>query len=403
MRASIKFTLASSLLLPTLIISGCGSSGGGDTTTPPADDSTALTTEQVAEQALGRKLFFDADLSSEGNQSCADCHAPVSGFADPDVSNLAPVSEGSVTAAFGNRNAPTSAYAKFIPDFTKVTTTTVGGTASHYRGGQFLDGRAIDLIEQAKGPFLNPVEMNNTDAAEVVSKVELASYSDEFIAVYGATAFDDVETAYTNIATAIAAFEQSTEMSPFSSKFDAVRTTGDITIFSESERRGMQLFMDPVRAKCANCHVITRPPVGATDENSIFSDFNYFNIGVPVNPANPSTDIDIGLAGNVNIDAADITTEEGKFRTPTLRNIAETAPYMHNGVYQTLEDVIRHYDITVATYLDDPGFVSQISPQSVPEVTTNIAEELKVSLGLTPQEYIDLESFMRTLSDGYVQ
>ncbi len=375
----INRLILSVFILVTVLITGCG--GGSDSKkTATTDDSLS------AEQKLGKKLFFDDSLSSEGNQSCADRHSPASGFADPVATQNAPVSEGSVAGEFGNRNAPTSSYANFIPSFTKKTSTTADGTTSLYQGGQFLDGRAVDLVEQAKGPFLNPVEMNNNDAAEVVSKVELASYADDFIAVYGATAFDNVDTAYHNIATAIASFEDSTEMSPFTSKFDAWQK-GE-TSFTNSEERGFELFKGN-KAKCANCHTVSNPPT-----ESLFTDFNYFNIGVPVNFNNPSKDTDIGLAANPNISAVDVDGERGKFRTPTLRNIAETAPYMHNGVYATLEEVIRHYDITVADYIDEPTL--SFFP---PEVDINIAEEVKTRLGLSPQDYTDLENFLNTLSD----
>jgi cytochrome c peroxidase len=296
MKYKLNLVLAPTVIITTLIITGCGSSSSG-TSTPTGTDSSLS-----AEQELGKKLFFDVSLSSEGNQSCADCHSPSSGFADPVATQAAPVSEGSVTGEFGNRNAPTSSYAAFIPDFSKTSSLTDGGTTSHYQGGQFLDGRALDLIEQAKGPFLNPVEMNNSDAAEVVTKVASASYADDFLSVYGATALDDTDTAYTNIATSIAAFEESAEMSPFSSKFDAWRA-GKYSL-TASEDRGLQLFMND--AKCANCHTLALPPESAANDETIFSDFNYFNIGVPVNPSNPSSDIDIGLAANSNIDAADV-------------------------------------------------------------------------------------------------
>lgn len=373
-----------------LLLTACGSSSDTDDTN---DGPVALTEEQE----LGKKIFFDENLSSHGNQSCADCHNPVAGFADPDVSKIAPVSEGSLTGEFGNRNAPTSAYASFIPDFTLKHTQTLDLTDSKYQGGQFLDGRAADLVAQAKGPFLNPVEMNNGEGilgkTNVVNKVQAANYADDFLSVYGAEAFNDVETAYNNIATAIASFEESSEMNPFTSKFDAFRA-GQV-LLSDSEARGLELFMHD--AKCANCHTISRPPAASSDANSLFTDFNYFNIGVPVNPNNPTSGIDVGLAANPDIEATDIETEKGKFRTPTLRNIELTAPYMHNGVYETLEEVIRHYDISVADYVDpdiEPLFF-------FPEVEENIANELKIRLNLQPQDYIDLENFMLTLTDGY--
>lgn len=367
-------------LLLTLLVVSCG--GGGD-----GGNTGGGSTVTLAE--LGRKLYFDTDLSSGSNQACASCHDPATGFADPRVSVAAPVSEGSVGGDFGNRNAPTAAYAAFAPSFGTVTTQTPE-TNSKYEGGQFLDGRAADLVEQAQGPFLNPVEMNNASEAEVVAKVQNASYSADFITLFGANAFADTATTYTNIARAIAAFEATAEVNPFSSKFDAY-LAGQYT-FSASEQRGFDLFIDANGAKCANCHT-----VGNTSQESLFSNFRYYNIGTPSNPQNPAniadnSYVDEGLGASAAIDPLDQAAERGKFKVPTLRNVELTAPYMHNGVYGTLEEVISHYDIQVANAyitpeVDDP----------------NIAVEMKTELGLQPQDYIDLENFMLTLTDGYFQ
>ncbi len=384
MLKQLLFTLFS-ITLSSLPLTGCG---GGSSTTP--EGST------VSQVSVGKKIFFDTNLSSNANQSCSTCHDPAHGFADPRVSKSAPVSEGSVSGAFGNRNAPTSAYASAITQFGLSTTPTVE-TASKYQGGQFLDGRRENLVAQAKDPFLNPVEMNNTDAADVVNKVRNATYANEFIELFGANAFDDIPTAYNNIATAIGAFESSSEMNPFSSKFDAVMASQ--ASFTASEQRGFDLFKG-TKAKCANCHTVN--PAGGAP--SIFSDFKYYNIGTPANPDNPvyatdSTFVDQGLASNSNIDTLDIATEKGKFRTPTLRNIELTSPYMHNGVYETLKETITHYDITVTN-------ADGLNVSTEPEVTENIASELNYGLytplGLTEEEYIDLENFMKTLTDGFM-
>ncbi len=388
----VKHLSVISICLATLI--ACG--GGGST----SNNGSGITLSTQA--SVGKKLFNDENLSSEANQSCASCHDPAFGFADPDVSVSAPVSEGSRSGDFGNRNAPTAAYASQIPEFTRIATQTLDGTNSSFQGGQFLDGRRSTLAEQARDPFLNPVEMNNTDAADVVSKVQAASYADEFRAVFGADAFADTATAYNNIATAIAAFESTSEMNPFTSKFDAVMAGS--ASFTASEQSGFELFTGDV-AKCANCHTVNDPdPAG-----SLFTDFNYFNIGTPVNTNNPAyvddnNFRDGGLGDSLALtDPTDQAAEQGKFRTPTLRNIELTAPYMHNGRYETLREVILHYDIVVSSA--ESGF-SLI--EDYPEVDANIALELNFNdpnftpaLGLIEQEMIDLENFMLTLTDGY--
>jgi len=368
------------ILFIVIFITACGGGSGGGSNNPATMAS------------VGRAIFFDQDLSSGGNQSCASCHDPVAGFADPGSSVLTPVSEGSVGGEFGDRNAPTAAYASFSPEFRLTATVQTSEDGSKYEGGQFLDGRRSNLIEQAKDPFLNPVEMNNADAAEVVSKVRNASYVNDFLSVFGDNALDDVAAAYNHIAEALAAFEESEEVNMFTSKFDAF-LIGQYTM-STTELRGFNLFRG-TKAKCANCHVIDNPTGGP----ALFTNFKYFNIGTPVNTMNPAyisddTFRDTGLAANSNIDPADQAGERGKFKVPTLRNVELTAPYMHNGVYDTLEQVITHYDITVANFFLDP------------EISDNIASELNpgtnVGLGLTVQESTDVVNFMKTLTDGFM-
>lgn len=370
----INKRLACTSALVAALFSTLGGCSSNSSTTAP---------EEATEVSLGRTIFFDKNLSSNANQSCATCHHPLAGFADPNSFKETPVSEGSVTGAFGNRNAPTSAYASFAPDFRLTTSTQTSEEASKYEGGQFLDGRSIDLVEQAKAPFLNPVEMNNVDEAEVVNKVMNSSYADDFRSVFGETAFDNVSDAYTNIATAIAAFESATEMNPFTSKFDAFQADPVSNPLTDPELRGFNLFKATDRAKCVNCHTIENPTGGP----ALFTNFKYFNIGTPSNPDNPSSTQDLGLGG--------VTSEldqDGKFKVPTLRNIELTAPYMHNGRYQTLEEVINHYDI----FGDGNIF---------PEVNRNIAPEMNEDtftvLGFSTQETADLVAFMKTLTDGY--
>jgi len=235
--------------------------------------------------------------------------------------------------------------------------------------------------------------MNNADKATVVNKVQNASYADEFIEVFGANAFSNVDQAYDNIAAAIAVFETSSEMNPFTSKFDAVMD-GNAS-FTASELGGFDLFKGTT-AKCGNCHTVNSP--NAT--GSLFTDFNYYNIAIPVNTDNPAyvddnmfRDGGLGDSPVITLPAERVA-EQGKFRTPTLRNIELTAPYMHNGVYATLNEIIRHYDITATD-----------SFMFVPEVENDIANQLNyhtdMGLGLSVQEYADLEAFMLTLTDGY--
>ncbi len=144
-----------------------------------------------AKQQLGKYLYFDKTLSEPAGQACADCHHPTAGYADPD--RTYPTSKGVIAGRFGGRNSPTSAYASLIPPF-GIVGCGMGGTT--YRGGQFWDGRASTLAEQAKGPFLNPLEMNNPSKDTVVRDVRIASYAPLFRQVYGLTSLDNVDSAY---------------------------------------------------------------------------------------------------------------------------------------------------------------------------------------------------------------
>lgn len=385
MTTAINRAFSLIFLVSILLLANCGGSGSSGSD----DDNDA----GASQRSVGKKLFFDENLSSNGNQSCGSCHDPAAGFADPNVTAAAPVSEGSVPGQFGNRNAPTAAYAALIPPFTALMTQTVDLTVSNFHGGQFLDGRASTLADQARAPFLNPVEMNNADKATVVGKVQNASYADEFIEVFGANAFADVDQAYDNIAAAIAAFETSSEVNPFTSKFDAVMA-GNAS-FNMSEQRGFDLFKGTA-AKCANCHTVNSPDA----TGSLFTDFNYYNIAVPINTDNPAYVAnnlfrDGGLGNSPAITLpAEQAAEQGKFRTPTLRNVELTAPYMHNGAFATLNDVIQHYDLGATEGL---FFRAEVEN----DIALELNYRLDLPLGLSVQDYTDLENFMLTLTDGY--
>jgi cytochrome c peroxidase len=318
---------------------------------------------------LGKALFEDTNLSEPAGQGCVSCHHPDAGFADPDQE--LPVSEGVIAGRFGNRNSPSAAYAFLFPEF----------NASKSTGGQFWDGRAANLVEQAKGPFLNPVEMNNPDKATVVAKVQAATYASLFEAEFGPGAFADVETAYHNIAVAIAAYEASSEVNPFTSKFDYVQA--GLAEFTPQEAAGEKLFSG--RGKCAHCHSDS-----ASKNNPVsFTDFDYHNLGLPTNTAFPEFFppgfVDNGLGG-----VSGDPRENGLFKTPHLRNIAMTPPYMHNGVLATLKDVVHFYNTR-----DVAG------EWPAPEVDENISSSFLGDLGLTSAEEDDIVAYMLTFTDGY--
>src|SRR5574341_2179503 len=160
------------------------------------------------QEQLGRNLFFDTNLSTPPGQGCVSCHDPAAAFTDLEKDRG--VSQGANTSRFGNRNAPSTMYAAFSPNFVLF--------GAGFIGGQFWDQRAANLTEQAKGPFLNPLEMNNTDPAEVLNKISSSSYASNFTALCGSRSYPEGQ--YTCLAEAIAAFENTPEMNQFSSKLD---------------------------------------------------------------------------------------------------------------------------------------------------------------------------------------
>lgn len=360
-------------------------------------------------ERLGKAIYEDRDLSLNSNQSCMTCHHPSAGFADPENRKdpaTFPVSNGSVTTLFGGRNAPTSAYAGFSPIF--HWDNKIGG----YVGGMFWDGRATGgtlgdpLSEQAQGPFLNPVEMAMPDAAAVVDGVRRSVYASLFMRVFPDSDFADVDGTFADIARAIAAYERSPAVTKFKSRFDAFwlacRAAGiDASlvgvgiapadapqgILNPQELKGLALFNG--KANCAICHS-TATTVG-TDGKEIlplFTDFTYDNLGIPTNfrvyELAGGAPPDLGLGGRPDISDP---AEEGKFKVPTLRNVASTAPYGHNGYFTTLAEIVHFYNTRDVAAWDEP------------EVPQNMNTTELGNLGLTSHEESRLVDFLKTLTD----
>lgn len=343
-------------------------------------ESNFISIDYIDKIKLGKSIFNDKNLSNPIGQSCSSCHNTSTGFSDL---NHSIVSEGAVGGLFLNRNAPDIAYVMFSPPlhFDNVDST--------YVGGFFLDGRVNTLEEQAQKPFLNPLEMNNTDRQMVIAKIKKASYYPLYARLYGDANNDDI--AFNNIAEAIAAFEKSPDLNPFTSKFDYYLK--GMATFTPQELRGWQLFNDPAKGKCANCHISEPDPESG---KILFTDFTYDNIGVPKNPANPFytipksfnplgyNAIDYGLGGFLND-----SINYGKFKVPTLRNAASSAPYFHNGYYNTLEEVVHFYN---------KRDVEAFPPAEIPSTVNH--DELG-NLSLTSQEEKDIVAFIKTLTDGF--
>lgn len=344
--------------------------------------------------ALGEALFHDPNLSKNRSQSCSTCHAPGAGFVDARQADLvgSDVSLGDDGQSLGGRNAPTAGYAALTPPFSK-------GSDGEYRGGFFWDGRARTLEDQAGGPPLNPVEMGMPDKAAVISRLrEDPSYDRSFRVLYGRSVFQDDETAYSAMVNALAEYERGPEFSSFDSRYDRyLRGEEKLT---DQEELGRVLFFSQQFTNCSICHEV-RGPNGLKD--AVFTNHKYFNIGVPANPrlaagtagaAKP----DLGLAENPLV--AGEPTARGKFKVPSLRNVAVTGPYMHNGVFRDLRSVVLFY-----VKYNSIKKSRQINPETgqewgAPEVPDNLAmEQLTAGPALDDKRVDAIVAFLKTLTD----
>lgn len=348
---------------------------------------------------LGKKLFFDPRFSQPSGQSCASCHNPDSGFATPASNMLNGIARGADGKSFTSRNAPSIAYNVLSPKpyFDKEPDTVVGGL--------FVDQREPDPETQAGKPFLNPLEMANPDKAAVVKKLIDAGYESELRSTFGANATRDVESRFSAMTRAIAAYERSKEVNPFSSKYDAYLLKK--AKLTPQESRGLKLFNSEKAGNCAACH----PSALDHGKLPLFTDFTNDNLGVPRNPKNPfygmppphntagSAYIDRGLADSALAQKILIKAQRnpenyiGKFKVPTLRNVAVTGPYMHNGAFTNLKGVMRFYNTACSKGNPDRWPAAEV------EKGRNCDEMGNLKLSESQME--DIIAFMKTLTDGY--
>lgn len=356
------------------------------------DQSSGYAAEPIV--LFGKKLFHDKDLSKDGTQSCASCHDSKHAFIDPrvnltSVDSITPgaVSLGQDDTSLGDINTPSITYSAFIPDFH------FDSEEGLFKGGLFLNGRAHNLEKQAEQPLLNPVEMQNTKEA-VVATVK-TKYSATMQSIFGTDIFDSTETAFEAIATSIAAFEKTPLFASFDSKFDKV-LRGEAS-FTAQEQLGHDLFIAEDKGNCAACHPV--PELSFSKQESLFTDFSYDNLGAPKNERVRSQNgkaadfVDNGLFDNPNVSDENL---KGAFRVPSLRNIAVTAPYMHNGVFRDLETVVEFYN--------SRDVADAINPETgenwaAAEVDSTKNTEESGNLGLSPEEVTAIVTFMKTLTD----
>lgn len=307
----------------------------------PSDNPT--TPEKVE---LGKLLFFDPILSDDNTLSCAHCHHPHLGFSDGQ-----PRSRGRGGKGAGRERTGGIELTRGAPSLWNTV----------YSHRQFWDGRAAHLEEQARMVITTPEEVN-ADPAELVRELKaIPEYRALFDKAFGGT--DGESITFKNVTHAIAAFQRT--LVSFNSRFDRY-AAGDGSALSPQEKRGLKLFLSP-KTRCNECHGIP-----------VFADRNFKVIGVP-DPKDGPADVakpeaERGRGGDPN----------GAFKIPTLRNIALTAPYMHNGVFETLEEVLDFYS----------GGGGRGLGLDVPLQDDKIRK-----FSLTPQEKADLIAFLLALTD----
>jgi cytochrome c peroxidase len=334
----------------------------------PADN--AQTPEKIA---LGERLFEDMRFSSTGTVKCAKCHAPEKAFTDGPLK----VSEG-INDLTGTRNAPTVLNAA-------------------YNRTQFWDGRSPSLEDQALHPFLNPVEMALPDHDALLEIIRAdRDYVRAFRTAFGVAPADITMTEVTR---AIAAFER-TRISG-DSPFDRWYFGGEEDAIGEAAKRGFDLFLN--QGRCVSCHTIEQ-------DHALFTDHLFHNVGIGINEIqdrvpelarafliakNQGVDVDVAVLTDADTShlgrfaVTDDLSTIGAFKTSTLRNIAVTAPYMHDGSLATLREVIEHYNNGGVTPKDAP-------------VNPYLSGGIR-PLELTEQQIDDLVAFLETLTSPEVQ
>jgi cytochrome c peroxidase len=417
-------------------------------------------------ELLGKAMLYDKQLSVNRNEACAFCHMPEAGFTGPisELNSTTGSYPGSVRTRFSNRKPQTHSYAPFAP-------------VLHYNpgqgdlvGGNFWDMRATGrrlgnpAAEQAEGPPTDPVEMGLPDIACAVYRASQRPYRNLFERVWGAQAFavkwpSDVERVcdrpgppaardpnpvhlndtdrgraagtFDQMAQSIASYEASAEVSPFTSKFDAVQASR--AKFTLEEQAGYALFRG--KANCNTCH-----RDGGPGEDPLFTDFTASNIGTPANPRLPfyrqnrpdAFGYIANPAGNSYIDdgvgsfliQSDLLSQpsapdahwlplkvknDGRFQVPTLRNVDKrpfpgfVKAYGHNGYFTSLKEIVHFYNTRDVLPRCEPGDPSEgVTCWPAPETTRNMNTKTVGNLGLTDTEENDLVSFMQTLTDGYM-
>lgn len=358
--------------------------------------------------AIGRQLFFDKSLSASGSVACASCHDPAHAYGPPNARAVQLAGLDGRTP--GMRAAPSLRYLQKVPAFTEHFFDSDGDDSNDQgpAGGHTWDGRARNLHEQATLPLLSPLEMANRDATQVVERVRRSRVAATLRDAFGAKVLDDVDVAFKAIVLCLEVFQQDpTEFYPYDSKYDAF-LRGKATL-NAAEQRGLEIFNDPAKGNCAACH-----PSAVKEGNfPAFSDWGFIALGVARNReiAGKAETYDLGLCGPLRTDLASSTEYCGRFRTPSLRNVARRAVFFHNGRVRSLEEAVRFYaerDTRPARWYPrgKDGRI-EIFDDLPPAMRENVNREAPFGgkpggkPALDRSEIRDVVAFLRTLDDGY--
>ncbi|MEZ2128401.1 MULTISPECIES: cytochrome-c peroxidase [unclassified Sinorhizobium] len=398
--------------------------------------------------ALGRKMFYDPALSGSGRMSCGTCHDPGNHYAP--ANDLAVQLGGPDLDQPGLRATPSLTYKMATPAFSvgaesaadeaaeaapmteasgaslaSVAVAAVGPMTAQAgvkansaapdlvpMGGMFWDGRADSLEEQAIQPMISPFEMANANAAAIYQKLK-EHYGKDLSDLFGPAILQDREMTVAEASFALARYQiEDPSFHPYSSKYDAY-LRGEVTL-SDAEMRGLKLFDDPKKGNCASCHLDQVTQDGRLPD---FTDFEFEALGVPRNPAIPTNAdphyVDLGICSPLRHD--DYSAQPGNcglFKTPTLRNVATRRVFFHNGVYRTLEDVLRFY----VRRDTNPEEIYPRGADGSPRKFDDLPEQYRMNVdvidapfdrkpgqppALNDAEMEDVITFLKTLTDGY--
>jgi len=408
----------------------------------PAAAPSAPEAQLSAAAQLGRAMFYDKTLSGSGKMACASCHDPAHAYAAPNA--LAVQFGGPDGRRQGLRAVPSLTYREHTPPFVIGPDThpddddhaAVAAAASAARGtdmrlaaskatasaavqemvpqgGMDWDGRAKTLPDQAGGPLLDPREMANADAAQLMAKLAAAPYAGQMRQLFGPGVFTTPSLALGEAYFALARFQsEDPSFHRYDSKFDHY-LAGE-AVLSAQEQRGLKWFDDPKKGNCASCHL--DKPSKAGGFAPVFTDYQFEALAAPRNPAIPANRdphyADMGLCGPLRQDMKGEQRYCGYFKTPSLRNVATRKVFFHNGVFHSLTEVLRFYveretrperwypraaDGRLKLYDDLPA----ATQRNVDVADAPFDRHRGQSPALTESEIADVVAFLKTLDDGY--